>query len=70
MNFKETQARSITKSILWRIIAIINSFIVSALFFETITVALGAAIAMNITGLIIYYSYERIWNKVKWGKIK
>ena len=24
---------------------------------------------MNITGLFVYYFYERIWNRISWGKI-
>ena len=67
--FSETKARSATKAILWRLVAVTNSFVISWLFFETILVALGAAVAMNVTGLFIYYLYERAWNKVGWGKV-
>jgi len=67
--FSETKARSATKAILWRIVAVTNSFVISWFFFETILVALGAAVAMNVTGLFIYYLYERMWNRVGWGKI-
>ena len=65
----ETKTRSITKAILWRLVAVTNSFVISWLFFETIAAALGAALAMNVTGLIIYYVYERVWNRVNWGKV-
>jgi len=64
----ETKTRSITKAILWRLVAVTNSFVISWLFFETIAAALGAALAMNVTGLVIYYAYERVWNKIRWGK--
>ena len=66
--FEETQVRSITKTVLWRIIAVLNSFIISWIFFETILIALGAAVAMNVTGFFIYYLYERVWNRVQWGR--
>lgn len=62
----ETKKRSLTKTVVWRIIAILNSFLVlTFMHFET---NIGNAIAMNITGFFIYYFYERIWNFIRWGK--
>jgi uncharacterized membrane protein len=61
----ETKKRTLIKSILWRLFATTNSFLVLCLSLNN---ALKSAILMNITGLIIYYLYERIWNKVKWGR--
>jgi len=65
----ESRIRSIIKSILWRVVATINSFIVSWCIFKTIETAFTAALLMNITGFVIYYLYERTWNKIRWGKI-
>jgi len=63
----ETPKRSWTKSIIWRLIATANSF---AILTAAITGnALWNAIFMNITGLFVYYFYERIWNRILWGKI-
>lgn len=64
--FKETKTRSIAKSILWRLIATLNSFTILAIAFTEDP--LENAICMNITGLLVYYLYERLWNKIKWGK--
>jgi hypothetical protein len=66
--YRETKTRSWTKSILWRVIATANSFAIltSALTDKPLT----NAIYMNITGLFIYYFYERIWNYIFWGKVK
>lgn len=63
----ETPKRSWTKSIIWRLIATANSF---AILTAAITgSALWNAVCMNITGLFVYYFYERIWNRISWGKI-
>ncbi len=64
----ETKTRSITKTVAWRIVATLNSFLVLVFFSNILTSNLGKAIMMNITGFFIYYIYERIWNLVKWGK--
>jgi len=63
--YKETKKRTLTKTILWRIIATINSFIVLCIGLNN---NLKSAIVMNITGFFIYYFYERIFNKINWGK--
>ena len=66
--YRETKTRSWTKSILWRLIATANSFMV--LIAALSDKPLANAIYMNITGLFIYYGYERVWNNISWGKTK
>ncbi len=62
----ETKKRSLIKTILWRIVATLNSFIILLMF--PLHRAIILAILMNITGFVIYYFYERIWNRIKWGR--
>ena len=64
--FKETRQRSIRKSIGWRIVAIINSYIILAMYFTDSP--LYNAILMNVTGAILYYVYERLWNTIHSGR--
>jgi uncharacterized membrane protein len=66
MNYKETKTRSLIKSILWRIVAFLNSWIVLSLTINNS--AFNNALIMNITGLMIFYFYERIWNNIQKGK--
>lgn len=64
--FKESRARSAYKAIGFRLLAFLNSWIILSL-----CVGLKgwlAALIMNCTGFVILYFYERIWNKVKFGK--
>jgi uncharacterized membrane protein len=64
--FVETKKRTILKTFSWRIVAILNSFLVL-----TVNVTDNNflnALYMNITGFIVYYFFERIWNKIKYGK--
>ncbi len=64
--FNETRSRSFIKAVGWRIIAVINSFMV--LLFTFTSSPLWNAILMNITGGILYYFYERLWNKSNKGR--
>jgi uncharacterized membrane protein len=64
--FKETRQRSLRKSIGWRIVAVVNSYIVLSLYLTDSP--LYNAILMNITGAILYYIYERVWNNTNDGR--
>jgi uncharacterized membrane protein len=64
--FKETRERSIRKSIGWRIVAVINSYIILAMYFTDSP--LYNAILMNVTGAVLYYVYERLWNNSRKGR--
>jgi len=64
--FKETRSRSLRKSVGWRIVAVINSYIILAMYFTDSP--LYNAITMNVTGAVLYYVYERLWNNTKGGR--
>ena len=68
---KESPARSIAKSISWRIIASLTTFIIfyitagSKIAIEVITAAVGIE---AISKMLIYFIHERIWANIYWGK--
>jgi|TARA_R110000782_G_C14543102_1_gene384023 uncharacterized membrane protein len=64
--FKETRSRSTKKSISWRIIAFTNSWIILAVGLTELP--LWNAIIMNITGMVMFYFHERVWNKITDGR--
>jgi len=66
--FVETKPRTTTKAITWRVCAVVNSYIALLVFHESSD--LMKAILMNVTGFFAFYYFERLWNRVQWGKIK
>jgi hypothetical protein len=64
----ETKIRSITKTIFWRLVATLNSYIILVLYTDPSYSNFQKAMFMNITGFFVYYIYERIWTSIKWGK--
>tara|TARA_B100001971_G_C18040224_1_gene457260 strand:+ start:414 stop:647 length:234 start_codon:yes stop_codon:yes gene_type:complete len=64
--YVETKKRSLIKAIIWRLIAIFNSFIV--LLSSASRDPLESALVMNLTGFVIYFFYERGCNEISWGK--
>ena len=66
-SFKETRARSLTKTVSWRGVAVVNSF--SILLVSPSDHPLTNAVAMNITGFCVFYIFERVWNQIRWGRV-
>jgi adenylylsulfate kinase len=65
---QESHRRSLTKAVTWRVTGTIDTFIVSWLLTGEPKVALSIAGVEFFTKIFLYYSHERIWNKIKWGK--
>jgi hypothetical protein len=62
----ETKKRTILKTISWRILAILNSFLILTLNLSDGN--LSNALYMNITGFVIYYGFERSWGNINYGR--
>jgi len=54
------------KTISWRVVATFNSWIVLSLVMSGDN--LTKAIIMNITGFFVFFVFERIWGKIKYGR--
>ena len=64
--FRETKTRSVRKSIGWRVIAFSNSWMILAIGLTDIP--LYNAVIMNVTGVVYFYLYERLWDKSQSGR--
>jgi len=66
---KQTHLRSIVKTVSYRVFILICDFVAVYLFTGKIKVALAFMIISNTYATVGYYFHERIWNKIKWGRI-
>lgn len=66
---EETFRRSIVKTISYRLVILVLDFASIYLFTGQIKVALGFMIVSNVYTTLAYFFHERIWDRVKWGKI-
>lgn len=64
----ESRKRSLFKTISWRVVASIDTFLISWLISGKISIGISIATLEVVTKLIIYYFHERAWDKIKWGK--
>ena len=69
MNFQETKSRSIIKSIIWRVVATLLTWGVIYFFNGSVGDSLKITLWAAGLSMIVYYIHERIWNKIKWGKV-
>ena len=65
---EDKRSRSILKGFTWRLIATIDTFIISWLITGKVKFALSISGIEVITKLLLYYFHERTWNKIKFGK--
>ena len=65
----DTTKRTIAKAILWTLIGLISMTLTG--FWITGSMQSGGALALMNTGLglVSYIVYERIWGRVRWGRI-
>ena len=65
----ETQKRTVVRMLTYRLTAWSFTILWTYMFTGNIANATGFATALRILLSIDYYIHERIWLKIKWGKI-
>ena len=65
----ETHARTVARMISYRITAWLFTILWTYLFTGDIGKATGFATALHALLSIDYYVHERLWLKIKWGKV-
>jgi adenylylsulfate kinase len=66
---EETLKRSVVKTISYRVVILILDFVSIYLFTGQVKVAVGFMLVSNIYTTIGYFIHERVWGKIKWGKL-
>ena len=61
--------RSIAKSISWRIIATLTTMALVFFFTRKFVLALELGFLEVVLKVLFFYSHERFWNKIEWGKL-
>lgn len=64
-----TKQRSFAKSLTWRLIAVVSSFVVAYALTKDISFSINITIVSNVVNFILYYLHERIWLKFRWGRL-
>lgn len=68
MTFIETQFRTIAKILTWRVLLTVVNFSYTYAVTGDWKAGLAVSGLAAIFNTIIYYTHERVWNAIKWGK--
>jgi uncharacterized membrane protein len=61
--------RSLAKAVSWRVVGSADTFILSLIFTGSGKYALSIASAEALTKIALYYVHERVWRRVRWGRL-
>jgi uncharacterized membrane protein len=66
---KDTNIRSIVKTVTWRLTGSGATLLVSYLISNNWSMASTIAIAQLTLNTLLYYVHERLWSRTKWGML-
>ena len=66
----ESHRRSIAKALSWRLIATLVTFLVALIFTKDVVLAAGIGFGDALLKIGAYYSHERLWDRIKFGRRK
>lgn len=66
----DSNLRSIVKTISWRLTGSGATFLIVLLISGNLSIAGPIAITQLIVNTLLYYTHERVWNIINWGKVK
>jgi uncharacterized membrane protein len=65
----DSHVRSLAKSISWRLVGSLDTFMLSLLITGNAKYAVSIASAEAVTKIILYYVHERVWRTIAWGRL-
>ncbi len=66
----EKPYRSVVKTLSWRALGTLDTFVISFFITSDTTMAASIASIEIVTKIILYYFHERAWNKISFGRVK
>jgi len=64
----DTRKRSLTKTLTWRVLALLSTFVITFLFLGDFQDSLKVTIILNAVAVVMYYLHERFWDWTDWGR--
>lgn len=62
--------RSLAKAVSWRVLGSADTFLLSLIFTGSGRYAVSIASAEALTKIALYYVHERVWRRVRWGRLE
>jgi uncharacterized membrane protein len=68
INFYEGHPRSISKVVSWRVLITFSNFLIPFIMTSSWGQAALFAGMATVINIVLYWSHERLWNWIRWGK--
>ena len=65
----ETPKRTWTKAVIWQAMGLLTMLVVGYFFTGSVVTGGAMALANALIGLTVYIVFERVWNRINWGRI-
>jgi len=66
-DLNDTAARSVVKTVTWRITGSTATFLIAYVLTGNFAVAGVIGVTQMISNTVLYYIRERVWNQIVWG---
>ncbi len=70
MKYFDRVKRSLVKTITYRIVIMTSDIIIAYFITKRLDFAVGFTIFSNAASTLLYFSHERVWNSISWGKTR
>jgi len=66
--FRESRMRSLVKALVYRIVSIAGTGVLTWIITKDIRETISITLVIQVFLVVLYYSYERIWDRINWGR--
>ena len=66
--FRESRMRSLVKALVYRVVSIVGTGFLTWIVTKDIQRTISITLIIQVFLVVLYYSYERIWDRITWGR--
>lgn len=66
----DSPARSIVKAVTWQLLGLLTMTLLAWAATGSLTAAGGLALGAAATGFVCFILHERIWARIRWGRLQ
>lgn len=66
----ERHIRTLVKTLFWRLFSTIVTIAAVYLYTGKFTGSVALGVSVNLFKMVTYYAYERMWNRISFGRIE
>ena len=66
--FRESRMRSLVKALVYRAVSIVGTGVLTWIVTKDIQQTISITLIIQVFLVVLYYSYERIWDRITWGR--